>query len=358
MLDHNSPLPLYYQLYEILKRQIETGEIAYGEKLPSESEMMQDYGIGRLTVRGALSQLVNMGYLEKMHGKGTFCRYTPAPKPRRSIDVLLDIEDSYFIPYYMKSISQVLADNECDIRIGDTKNSSEEICLHLERILRIGSSGVILQPDHKSGEIPERMIELFDRLAAAQIPYIFIDSTYGLEGASYVSLNETMGGRMVAEYFLALGHKRAATLYVDGFKDSLQRRDGFLRVYFERDLPEPACFPYHEGVLAEIARGVREKRFTAIFCYNDSYAIDLMQYMKSQGISVPGDLSVIGFDDAVIATTVEPALSSIAHPKQKIGEETAMVLLDFIEKRRRPPYVHLHDPCLIPRASCVANFSG
>jgi len=59
MLNKHSPIPLYYQLMEDIKAQMQNGTIKAGDKLPSESQMMEQYGVSRLTVREALSNLVN-----------------------------------------------------------------------------------------------------------------------------------------------------------------------------------------------------------------------------------------------------------------------------------------------------------
>ena len=63
----------YYVLMEELKQSILSGEIKPGEKLPSENELSARYQISRHTVRKALSILINEGYIEAEHGRGTFC---------------------------------------------------------------------------------------------------------------------------------------------------------------------------------------------------------------------------------------------------------------------------------------------
>lgn len=354
MLNHNSPVPLYHQLAERLKRQIEAGEIAQGEKLPSESEMMKQYGIGRLTVRGALSQLVNMGYLEKQHGRGTFCVYAPAPPERRSIEVLLDIQDTYFIPYYLRSIAQVLDEAGCNMLVGDTEDSDARICAHLERILLAGADGVILQPPHRSGPPSPRLMSCFQALDAQRIPWVMIDSAYELEGASYLRLDEVRGGRLAAEYLIELGHVHSALLYREGYRDSQMRREGFLGAYQQRGLPAPEQFAYASGVCARLLAGLDRRQFTAVFCYNDEMAIELMQTLKREGIQVPGQLSVMGFDDSLLAPAVEPALTSVAHPKQILGERTARTLIGMMEHSVQAPCVELFEPYLVKRSSCAA----
>ncbi|MDI3547286.1 MAG: GntR family transcriptional regulator, N-acetylglucosamine utilization regulator [Halanaerobiales bacterium] len=71
-LDKNTPIPLYYQLKEILREKIETGELKPGDLLPSERELSEKYKISRPTIRQALKELVNEGLLYREKGRGTF----------------------------------------------------------------------------------------------------------------------------------------------------------------------------------------------------------------------------------------------------------------------------------------------
>ncbi|MCB0208572.1 MAG: GntR family transcriptional regulator [Anaerolineae bacterium] len=76
-LDKNNPIPLYYQLVEQLKEQIQLGELKPGDQLPSERELSDQQGISRMTVRQAIAYLVQQGLLEVKRGIGTF---VAAPK--------------------------------------------------------------------------------------------------------------------------------------------------------------------------------------------------------------------------------------------------------------------------------------
>ncbi len=71
-LERTNPLPLYYQLKEVLKQQIRSGHLAPHTAIPSEPELVASYHVSRATVRQALSELVHEGLLYRQHGKGTF----------------------------------------------------------------------------------------------------------------------------------------------------------------------------------------------------------------------------------------------------------------------------------------------
>jgi GntR family transcriptional regulator len=78
MINKNIPIPIYYQLMQIIRSSIETGKLKPGDSIPTEIEIMKKYGISRATVRQALMQLVNEGYIRRVKAKGTFVNEPPA----------------------------------------------------------------------------------------------------------------------------------------------------------------------------------------------------------------------------------------------------------------------------------------
>jgi GntR family transcriptional regulator of arabinose operon len=353
VLFRNDPNPLYYQLSERIKKQIEDGEIKAGDKLPSESEMVESYGIGRLTVRNALSRLVNAGYLQKIHGKGTYCIASGLAAKKLNIDVILDMAYTYFVSYYVKGTSKVLAEHNCNFIINDSRDDSEHICEILDEILQKGSSGIIVEPSHRCGIVSDRLRETFRRLRAAGIPYIMIDSRYeGIE-TSYTMLDEEKGGRLAARYFHELGHTNTALVYMDQYKDSLLRQRGFESECAGLGLEKPLLIPYGPKLGRQLAKKLRNSRISALFCYNDEVALECMRCLKDAGIRIPEELSVIGFDDTVLASAMEPSLTSIAHPKQILGETAALALLELIHQERTWPYINIFEPALVKRNSCA-----
>jgi GntR family transcriptional regulator len=78
LIDKSIPTPLYYQLFQILKNKIDSGELQSGDFIPTENELMDQYGISRATIRQAILQLVNDGYLRREKSKGTFVTTPPS----------------------------------------------------------------------------------------------------------------------------------------------------------------------------------------------------------------------------------------------------------------------------------------
>ena len=71
-LDKDLPVPLYHQLQGVLKAEIESGRWRPGQQIPTESQLVEDFGVSKITVRQALQGLVDLGYIRREHGRGTF----------------------------------------------------------------------------------------------------------------------------------------------------------------------------------------------------------------------------------------------------------------------------------------------
>ena len=90
---------------------------------------------------------------------------------------------------------------------------------------------------------------------------------------------------------------------------------------------------------------------TAVVCYNDGLAVELLRFCRQQGRNVPGDLSVVGIDDSNLARICEIPLTSVQHPKEQLGETAATILLEQMSNPTLKVKDTLFLPKLIKRAS-------
>lgn len=88
--------------------------------------------------------------------------------------------------------------------------------------------------------------------------------------------------------------------------------------------------PYQQ--MREMARRRQENHFDAVVCYNDQIAIEAIRALQEEGLSVPGDVLVTGFDNSYLAINGRVPLTTIEHPKEKLGEMAAGMLLELIEE--------------------------
>lgn len=316
MIERGSKIPVYVQLADILREQIKTGKIKPGDKLMSESEMIKEYGVARLTVRESLNILVNEGLIEKKHGKGTFCKNSAKGL---SIDVLLDMNDYYFIPYYVKSISAVLDQNGADFIVGDTGDSWEEIIKLLRRIIKKGSDGIILQISPKKDVDKDELKKVFDEVQEAGIPLIQIDAESGIAGVPYVIMDEEKIGSIAARCFIKHGHKKTAYIAMENNSVSDMRMK-----YFKKSFSDAVKIEFNDN-LSESIRTAYNNGVTGIFCFSDFVAKACIDAMNSVGLGVPDDISLIGVDDTLLAKVYN--LTSVTHAKEKIGECAAKAII-------------------------------
>ncbi len=348
MIDRRKHIPLYIQLADLIRQQIINGTIKPGDKLISEAAMIRKYQLGRLTIREALSVLVNEGLLEKHHGKGTYCKAKPADEKQYSFDLLLDMKDVYFIPYYLHSICEVFEKEDCSVKINDTKGNSMTICTILEKIAENGSDGVIFQPSNIAEDQPDEIAQVLLSLEKKGIPYIMLDGTYDNVPQSNVILNEFRAGELAAELLLQYGHSDLCMIYHSNQKDSHLRLAGFESVLDKT----PALIDFSSGLEEDIKNTLKKNpNITAFFCNNDIVAKQCVPVLNDLGYAVPEDISIISVDNTIIASTMIPSLTTISHPKEKLGEVIAKALLDIKMGKNFWPYQKTFEPEIILRNS-------
>src|SRR5215469_10762452 len=122
--------------------------------------------------------------------------------------------------------------------------------------------------------------------------------------------------------------------------------DPELTVQIDADDPTPRLgYPFAKQLLA------RQKPFTALFAYNDISAIGAIRALQEQGLRVPQDISVIGFDDIPGAAFYTPSLTTVRQPLNRMGEVAAQTLLERIEGQKDYPSEIAIEPELAVRES-------
>ncbi|MCI0892520.1 MAG: LacI family DNA-binding transcriptional regulator, partial [Chloroflexi bacterium] len=143
------------------------------------------------------------------------------------------------------------------------------------------------------------------------------------------------GAKQLTEHLLELGHRQIAFLgNVRGGRLTQERLSGYREALFEADLMVPGEYVAmaSSGEPTGGAEGMRslldrELPPTAVVCYNDMMAFGAMQVIRESGLTVPADLSVVGFDDIELSAYFSPALTTFHQPKYQLGSEAARMML-------------------------------
>ncbi len=352
MLDRGSSTPLYMQLAELLRGRITSGALKPGDKLPSESELVERLEIGRLTVREALALLVNEGLLEKKHGKGTYVRAARPGRPLR-IDVLLDLGDRFFTPFYLEGITRVLRKYGANCVLNNTRGSQTEIAERLMDAARAGAAGVLVQPPQEDQPLPEALRRAFAQLRGQRIPLMFLDNCYEGVEASCALFDEKQAGRLAAQHFAECGHQYLAMIGNDARRDAFFRALGFEDYFIQHGYVAPVVENEEEDLGAQLHRILRANpEITGLFCYNDGLAVRALEALRARGLRVPSRISVIGCDGIPLASAVTPHLTTVVHPKDALSAQAAETLLKIIHNPALAPCREFFPPSLSVGDSC------
>jgi DNA-binding LacI/PurR family transcriptional regulator len=189
-------------------------------------------------------------------------------------------------------------------------------------------------------------------------PVVVLSAPTDVPRVPYVDVDNEAGARLATEHLLSLGHTRIAHLMGTEEQYSVfQRRDAFRGALERAGLPLPPEYLPAGTYNADKAYQsvVRLLRLptppTALFATNDQLAIIALRAARDLGVSVPAQLSVVGFDDYPIADMTVPALTTIHHPLDKIGTQGTELLIRRIEGQPIDKMAHLFAPSLVIRGS-------
>lgn len=183
--------------------------------------------------------------------------------------------------------------------------------------------------------------EIFKIIKAKKTPYVLTDFYDASTDALSIRVDDAYGGYLAGEYLIGLGHKKIA--FVGGeqktSKVDSKRLEGLNKALREKGLEDAYVIEtkttFDGGY--EIAESLLEhKDVTAVFCGSDIVAIGLMRHAQELGVSIPEDLSVVGFDDLKACTYVYPALTTIAQDIARKGQVAANALLKAMEGEELP----------------------
>jgi DNA-binding LacI/PurR family transcriptional regulator len=181
-----------------------------------------------------------------------------------------------------------------------------------------------------------------DRLEQIRIPVIMVNTEAVEEKNNLfsVSVNDYLGACQAVQYLIDLGHRKIAYLGVSNRPGSNELRlNGYLATLKSNSItvqsewilinedPSPGALSLDLAIGRELAVQLIKTDVSAVFCYCDTIAAGVLDACRKSGVTIPKDLSVIGFDDNTIAEIIQPALTTIHQPKQEIGSIAMNMLI-------------------------------
>ncbi len=181
---------------------------------------------------------------------------------------------------------------------------------------------------------------------------------YEIEGAYCLVANEFQGGVAVTEHLIRLGHSRIGCITrladttssqrrIEGYKMALGRAG----IAVDPDLVVEAEPRIAAGEAAAFRLINQPNPPTAIIAHNDTMALGVLSAIHRCGLRAPDDISVVGYDDITEAAYINPPLTTVAYPKQQIGERAANLLIALMQGEPLAPRTEILDVTLVERDS-------
>ena len=223
-----------------------------------------------------------------------------------------------------------------DVQLLVEKCDSGESELHAaSHLLKSGVDGLILPPPLCNSR------PLLDFIRAENIPAVDVASGLPIEGMASISIDDFAAARTVTEHLLSLGHRRIGFIIGSQTQTaSARRRDGYVAALATAGIdPDPQLFAqgdfsYRSGLEAAERLLSLPEPPTAIFASNDDMAAATIAVAHRRGLNVPGVLSVCGFDDTPLATTIWPELTTLRQPVAEMACAAIDLLADAITTGR------------------------
>lgn len=328
-------------IYDDLRIKIENRTFLPEDKLPSESELIDQYGVSRYMARKALEQLETDGLICRFQGKGCFVRTLAAPMPyisnSRQILLIASRAEHFYFLKSINGIEQALQDTGYTLTIKLSNYNPKAEASLLKEAFQNDYAGILLFPSDSAHIYTNQF--LYRYIEANRIPCIFMGNRIPFLNIPSVITDDYMGGKLAAEYLIRKGHTSFVSIMNSEEYSGCMRYAGFTEalnyssapVTFESVLwfghnEKESIFSADDSRILELA-----KKTTSFFCFNDSAAVNLYQLLTQSGCRVPEDISIIGFDDSYLCETNPVKLTSLHQDPTHIGYTAARNLLRIID---------------------------
>lgn len=339
-----------HNLYARLREHLGAQGLRVGDRLPSERELSSQLGVGRTALRPALDALEGEGVIERRPQAGTFLRTVPQPFAHRAkIVVIAPLgetgqavreTDPAWLHQVASAFERVAASSGALLELVDQAPQAGDaggLKYLVRQAVRDGARAVVLlHPLARREKISCALALLHD--AGVQPVILSARSYAGL--ASQVYFDSGWGAYLATRHLLELGHRRIGFAGApDGHEWVRERIAGYSQALDAAEAERDARWVWtpEEGErlpLPQDGAGALDfwlslpqaQRPTGIVAANDVVALGVLQEARERGMQVPGDLSLVGFDNEPGALLA--GLSTIERPTEALGEAAARVTLE------------------------------
>ncbi len=316
------------QICAYILRQIQQKPLEPGDRLPSEKQLCDRFGVSRITAQNALNQLEREGAIYRVRGSGSFVgpAQTPAVLPLimnsltpegRHMEIIAGAGNFLSGVNGHTSVYPIYSDPEKERQTFDT-------------LIGQGHRSFLVLPGQR-----QESRDLYFDLIRRGLQLVFLDMCPAGLCGNLVSCDNTSGGFLMTEHLIRRGYRRIAAIAPTGFGTVDQRLSGYRYALTRGGLPvreDYILYLQDTGApfFASVAEAVDHllilpKRPDALFCLNDLVAVTAYARLAERGVRVPGDIALAGFDNLSLAQGCAVPLTTVEQPFAAMGYEAAQL---------------------------------
>jgi DNA-binding LacI/PurR family transcriptional regulator len=359
IIDRSSPIPQYFQLQRWIVEQIEQGVFKPGEKIPTEAELVQMAGLARATIRQAIQNLVNMGYVNRKRKLGTFVLNRKIENKNKTIIGLLvpDIRAGY-APELARGAEDEASQNKQSLILCSTDDLYIKAEFHADRLIENSVAGVIFVPTAASDEKNRLIVEKFRN---KNIHVVLADRNILGVKIDHVTTDNFNGAYKITEHLIKKGHTNIAVTLSTLFSTERDRLEGYKKAMSDYGLQiNNDIIMTFDGRFAEehyitLAKKLlkKKKKFSAIIAGHDRIAYLINSIAAENNLKVPDNLSLVGYDDLLPSCQHQVALTTMHQPIYEMGRESMKLINARIQGQKNGPRSIVLKSHLVERESVM-----
>lgn len=283
--------------------------------------------------------------------------YTPSAVARslkvretKTIGLLVTATNNPFFAEVMAGVEQYCQQHQYNLIIATTGGDAKRLQQNLQTLMHKQVDGLLLMCGDSRFQAD---IEL-----TISLPLVVMDWWFTELNADKILENSALGGYLATKALIDTGHRKIGIITGNLKKSVAQNRlQGYKNALSESKIAlnphwiVESHFDFEGGVLGIQSLLTQSSRPTAVFCCSDTIAVGAYQAIQQQGLRIPQDLSIMGYDDIELARYLSPPLSTICQPKAELGKLAVEALLQRIKNPNENYRTLVLEPTCILRGS-------
>ena len=337
MINKKSPVPKYFQLQTWLQDRIEQGYYATNEKIPTENELVKLSGLSRATVRQALRNLENDGYIIRKKRLGSFVQKIEKKSTNiPTVGILIPDIRSGYAPILARGAEDEATKNNVSLILCNTDDMLSQAGYHIERLIKLNVSGIIYIPVAASDQ---KNLKVINKLIRKKIPVVLADRGIQDSNLDFVTTNNFDGSRQITQHLINNGHERIAFLSNNLYSTERLRYDGFMSKMKEHNINQDSSITIRDNGAFNVNRYLNhahqilknKRKFTAVYAGHDRIALLFYAAAKNLGMRVPEDFSLVGYDNMPLTTV---SLTTMHQPIYEMGQESLRLIISRMNNEK------------------------